>query len=156
MHFSAQNGAGGGVSRAPTLGARTPIPIHEGMGGGGGAASIGPMGGASVAATNMSNTMGLMESSEEEMDRPYQLPRPKSRGSLAVGTLAGQRSRVARIMDQTHSQNGDDVACVDERLDPEGNPFKSSYHAHKGMKFFQDLKNLAGKHYTGDFVMSSR
>lgn len=83
--FSAmsQSGIGGGVSRAPTLGARTPVPLHEGMGG---AATIGPMGGASVAATGMGTTMGMMESSEEEMDRPYQLPRPKSRGSLADGS----------------------------------------------------------------------
>nr|XP_027209844.1 uncharacterized protein LOC113803293 [Penaeus vannamei] len=66
----------GGVSRAPTLGARTPIPLHEGVGG---AATIGPMGGASVATTA---GMGGMESSEDELDRPYQLPRPKSRGSL--------------------------------------------------------------------------
>ncbi|XP_069983321.1 mucin-2 isoform X2 [Penaeus vannamei] len=68
----------GGVSRAPTLGARTPIPLHEGVGG---AATIGPMGGASVATTA---GMGGMESSEDELDRPYQLPRPKSRGSLGV------------------------------------------------------------------------
>ncbi|XP_037788897.1 LOW QUALITY PROTEIN: SH3 domain-containing protein C23A1.17-like [Penaeus monodon] len=66
----------GGVSRAPTLGARTPIPLHEGVGG---AATIGPMGGASVATTA---GMGGMESSEDELERPYQLPRPKSRGSL--------------------------------------------------------------------------
>lgn len=82
--------AHGGVSRAPTLGARTPIPLHEGVGG---AATIGPMGGASVATTA---GMGGMESSEDELERPYQLPRPKSRGSLGVGTLAAHHSRIAR------------------------------------------------------------
>ncbi|XP_066953247.1 uncharacterized protein [Macrobrachium rosenbergii] len=85
-----QSGIGtGGVSRAPTLGARTPVPLHDSMGI---AATIGPMGGASVVAKGVGssvvggNSMGMIESSEEEMDRPYQLPRPKSRGSLAEGS----------------------------------------------------------------------
>ncbi|CAL4066926.1 unnamed protein product [Meganyctiphanes norvegica] len=77
----------GNVSRAPTLGARTPVPRrNEGRLG---ASTVGPMGGASI-------TMAGIESSEEEMDRPYHLPRPKSRGSLAVGSLAAQQSRIAR------------------------------------------------------------
>ncbi|XP_069955371.1 mucin-2 isoform X3 [Cherax quadricarinatus] len=65
----------GGVSRAPTLGARTPLPLHDV----GGPATIGPMGGGSVAPSGLA--MGL-ESSEEEVEKPYHLPRPKSRVSL--------------------------------------------------------------------------
>ncbi|XP_042242419.1 uncharacterized protein LOC121879718 isoform X2 [Homarus americanus] len=61
----------GGVSRAPTMGARTPVPLHDMMG----AATIGPMGGGTVAPSGL-------ESSEDELDRPYHLPRPKSRVSL--------------------------------------------------------------------------
>ncbi|XP_071536445.1 uncharacterized protein [Panulirus ornatus] len=62
----------GGVSRAPTLGARTPLPLQDVAG----AATIGPMGGASVAPAAM------LENTEDEVERPYHLPRPKSRGSL--------------------------------------------------------------------------
>ncbi|KAK8730097.1 hypothetical protein OTU49_008446, partial [Cherax quadricarinatus] len=79
----------GGVSRAPTLGARTPLPLHDV----GGPATIGPMGGGSVAPSGLA--MGL-ESSEEEVEKPYHLPRPKSRVSLGVGTLAPPNSRIAR------------------------------------------------------------
>ncbi|XP_063879067.1 uncharacterized protein LOC135110561 isoform X1 [Scylla paramamosain] len=60
-----------GVSRAPTLGARTPVPLVDV----GGATTLGPMGGGSVAHTGL-------EGPENEMDRPYHLPRPKSRVSL--------------------------------------------------------------------------
>ncbi|XP_050738658.1 nascent polypeptide-associated complex subunit alpha, muscle-specific form-like isoform X2 [Eriocheir sinensis] len=60
-----------GVSRAPTLGARTPVPLVDV----GGATTLGPMGGASVAHTGH-------EGSEDEVERPYHLPRPKSRISL--------------------------------------------------------------------------
>ncbi|XP_045101179.1 uncharacterized protein LOC123498107 isoform X2 [Portunus trituberculatus] len=60
-----------GVSRAPTLGARTPVPLVDV----GGATTLGPMGGGSVAHTGL-------EGAENEMDRPYHLPRPKSRVSL--------------------------------------------------------------------------
>ena len=74
-----------GVSRAPTLGARTPVPLVDV----GGATTLGPMGGGSVAHTGIEGT-------ENEMDRPYHLPRPKSRVSLGVGTLAAQHSRIAR------------------------------------------------------------
>lgn len=74
-----------GVSRAPTLGARTPVPLVDV----GGATTLGPMGGGSVAPTGR-------EGSEDEVERPYHLPRPKSRISLGVGTLAAQHSRIAR------------------------------------------------------------
>nr|XP_045594534.1 mucin-12-like isoform X4 [Procambarus clarkii] len=63
----------GGVSRAPTLGARTPVPLHDVAG----AATIGPMGGGTVAPSGMG-----LESSEDDAERPYHLPRPKSRVSL--------------------------------------------------------------------------
>ncbi|KAB7495077.1 hypothetical protein Anas_09060, partial [Armadillidium nasatum] len=48
----------GGISRAPTMGARTPLPVRDLLG------------------------ALLTESSEEDPDRPYQLPRPKSRSSV--------------------------------------------------------------------------
>ncbi|XP_068228652.1 mucin-2-like isoform X2 [Palaemon carinicauda] len=50
-----QSGIGaGGVSRAPTLGARTPVPLHDSMGV---AATIGPMGGASVIAKGIGSSV---------------------------------------------------------------------------------------------------
>ncbi|KAK4321326.1 hypothetical protein Pmani_007867 [Petrolisthes manimaculis] len=106
LHHQQQQlyGGGGGVSRATTLGARTPVPLLDLSGGGGGGigggtSTVGPMGGGSVAPSGPIGG-GIGVGSE---DQSYHLPRPKSRVSLGVGTSSlaqqqqqQQHSRIAR------------------------------------------------------------